>query len=134
MTALRKIVKLAESICILSHYKQFKKKYYDNTTTIQEKPQGFRLDNFIPNLCSYFYVCTLFNNFNFLNFTDMKNTEKNRIAMIKKAAIKTEQERDKKGYFGKTYVACINIFTDELLICTNTEAFNNHKYKDLGIV
>ena len=64
----------------------------------------------------------------------MKNTEKNRIAMIKKAAIKTEQERDKKGYFGKTYVACVNIFTDELLICTNIEAFNNHRYKDLGIV
>lgn len=64
----------------------------------------------------------------------MKNTEKNRIAMIKKAAVKTQQESDKKGYWGKTYVACVNIFTDELLICTNTEAFNNHKYKDLGLV
>ena len=64
----------------------------------------------------------------------MKNTEKNRIAMIKKAAIKTQQESDKKGYFGKVYVACVNIFTDELLICTNTEVFNNHKYKDLGLV
>ena len=71
---------------------------------------------------------------NNLNFTDMKNTEKNRIAMIKKAAVKTQQERDKKGYFGKVYLACVNIFTDELLICTKEEAFTNHKYKELDLV
>ena len=64
----------------------------------------------------------------------MKNTEKNRIAMIKKAAVKTQQESDKKGYFGRTYVACIDIFTDELLICTKEAAFTNHRYKELDLV
>ena len=64
----------------------------------------------------------------------MKNTEKNRIAMIKKAAVKTQQERDKKGYFGRVYVACIDIFTDELLICTKEAAFTNHRYKELDLV
>ena len=64
----------------------------------------------------------------------MKNTEKNRIAMIKKAAVKTQQERDKKGYFGRVYVACIDIFADELLICTKETAFTNHRYKELDLV
>ena len=64
----------------------------------------------------------------------MKNTEKNRIAMIKKAAIKTQHESDKKGYFGRVYVACIDIFTDELLICTKEAAFTNHRYKGLDLV
>ena len=64
----------------------------------------------------------------------MKNTEKNRITMIKKAAVKTQQERDKKGYFVRVYVACIDIFTDELLICTKEAAFTNHRYKELDLV
>ena len=64
----------------------------------------------------------------------MKNTEKNRIAMVKKAAVKTQQESDKKGYFGRVYVACIDIFTDELLICTKEAAFTNHRYKELDLV
>ena len=54
--------------------------------------------------------------------------------MIKKAAIKTEQERDKKGCFGRVYLACIDIFTDELLICTKEAAFTNHRYKELDLV
>ena len=54
--------------------------------------------------------------------------------MIKKAAIKTQQEMIKKGCWGKVYLACINVFTDELLICTKEEAFTNHKYKELNLV
>ena len=64
----------------------------------------------------------------------MKNTEKNRIAMIKKAAIKTQQESDKKGCFGKVYLACIDIFSGELLICTKESAFTSHRYKELDLV
>ena len=64
----------------------------------------------------------------------MKNTEKNRIAMIKKTAIKTQQESDKKAYLGKVYLACIDVFTDELLICTKEAAFTNHRYKELDLV
>ena len=64
----------------------------------------------------------------------MKNTQANRIKMINKAAQKTQDEHDKKGLFGKTYVACVNIFTNELVICTSHEALFNHKLKDLTIV
>ena len=64
----------------------------------------------------------------------MKNTEKNRIAVIKKTAVKTQQENDKKGYLGKVYLACIDVFTDELLICTKEAAFTNHRYKELDLV
>lgn len=64
----------------------------------------------------------------------MKNTEKNRIAMIKKAAVQTQQENDKNGCLGKVYLACIDIFTDELLICTKEAAFTNHRYKELDLV
>ena len=64
----------------------------------------------------------------------MKNTQANRIKMINKAAQKTQDENDKKGCFGKTYVACVNIFTDELIICTSHEAFCNNRYKEITLI
>lgn len=64
----------------------------------------------------------------------MKNTEANRIKMIIKAKEKTEKEQDKFGYFGKKYVACENVFTNELLICTSHEAFNNNRYKEITLI
>lgn len=64
----------------------------------------------------------------------MKNTEANRIKMIIKAKEKTEKEQDKFGYFGKKYVACVNIFTNELLICTMQESFCNNRYKDITLI